>query len=121
MPDEPIGWLLLAVFLVTLALFLVLSLDSCSLFSPVAQQEAMVPELPRGGVWVADINDGPPLVSTPHRMIVWRDWSKENDGYHFVPETSEPNAFSALENVPVTLGSMIPSGAPAAAVLGAGL
>jgi len=50
---------------------------------------------------------------------VWRDWSKDNDGYHFAPETPEPNVFTALENVPATVGAMMPTGAGAA--LGAGL
>jgi hypothetical protein len=170
MPDEPIGWLLLAVFLVTLALFLVLSLDSCSLFSPVAEQDAPVRcvdrprlpgEYPRGSNIALDINTGPPLLSTPHRVqdycptppaceveyqratiakgtkrfdeaydalvdcqrieIAKRNMGIENPDPMIMPETSTANAFSSLDNVPVTLGSMIPSGAPAAAVLGAGL
>ena len=77
----------------------------CSIFQPVAQQVAVVPILCRGCVWVADINDGLPLVSTPHRMMVWRDESGE---LHFAPETSEANVFTALDNLPATVGSMVP-------------
>ncbi len=103
----------ITVSLILLAV-LVLSALGCSLFRPVNDQQAIIPDLPRGGVWVADISDGLPLFSTPHRLMVWRD---EQGQYHYAPEASQPNIFAALENLPSTAGSMIMGTAPAAAVI----
>jgi hypothetical protein len=90
-------------------LFLLL-FSGCSLFKPVSSQVAIVQPLCVGCIEVFDVNDGPPLLSTPHRMVVWRDES----GYHYAPETSEPNVFSMLENIPASTGSLAQSAGGAA-------
>jgi hypothetical protein len=83
-----------------------LLLAGCTTFSPVKEQVYVLPLLPRGGVAVYDISDGLPLISTPHRLVVWRDEAGE---LHVAPETSEANIFTALENVPATAGGMLQS------------
>jgi hypothetical protein len=82
-----------------------LLLAGCSVFDPVNGQIGIVPPLCNGCYYVSDTTDGLPLLSTPHRLLVYRD----DKGEHWLPENSQPSIFSALQNVPVTAGGMLQS------------
>jgi hypothetical protein len=110
-PNDVVGWFVFKIFLIVLLVIFALHACACSIFNPVQGQGGIIPPLCRGCYYVTDTSDSLPLISTPHRMIVWRDWNKDNDGYHFAPETSEPNIFTTLQNLPATLGSAVPTAA----------
>lgn len=76
------------------------------MLQPVRQQVAIIPLLPRGGIVAFDIETGPPFLSSPHRLIIWKD---ENGVMQVIPEDTVESALSLLSNVPATVSSMAPS------------
>jgi len=62
-----------------------------------------------------DLNTGLPLLSTSHRLLAY--CKAEGQDPALMPEASTPNIFSALENIPATLGTAVPTAAGVAAGL----
>ena len=105
-------------FLVVLAA-IALAAAGCSLLKPANIESARIKcvnrpaELPgeyQANTLIAvDLNTGLPLLSTSHRLLAY--CKAEGQDPALMPETSEPNIFSALENIPATLGTVVPTAA----------
>jgi hypothetical protein len=116
-----LGYLLRRIFTFVILLFIgryLALIDGCSLFKPVSQQDTVIkcvdysvtPLLPGehyvGSLVAFDITTGLPLLSTAHRA---QAYCAQPGAPTVWPETSEPNIFDAVKNLPATAGAMIPS------------